>query len=120
MTRNAINKTTLLLLVLVISVLFLAMVRHFLMALLLAGIFSAMAHPLYRRFEKWLGGRRSLASVTTLLVFIIVLILPLGGLLGVITTEAIKVGQSVAPLVEKLNTEPAAFPDMLSSIPFFE
>jgi len=120
MTRDAINKATLLLLVLVISVFFLAMIRHFLMALLLAGIFSAMAHPLYRRCRKWLGGRRSLASITTLLVIIIVLILPLGGLLGVITAEAIKVGQSVTPLVEKLSTEPAAFSDLLSSIPFYE
>jgi len=120
MTRDAINKATLLLLVLVISVLFLAMVRHFLMALLLAGIFSAMARPLYRRFEKWLGGRRSLASITTLFVIIIILILPLGGLLGVITTEAIKVGQSVTPWVEKLINEPAAFSDLLDSIPFYD
>ncbi len=120
MTHDAINKATLLLLVLVISILFLAMVRHFLMALLLAGIFSAMARPLYRRFEKWLGGRRSLASITTLFVIIIILILPLGGLLGVITTEAIKVGQSVTPWVEKLINEPAAFSDLLDSIPFYD
>ena len=101
MTRDTINKATLLVLVLIISLLFLAMIRHFLMALLLAGIFSAMARPLYQRLEKWLNGRRSLASITTLLVIIIVLILPLGGLLGVITAEAIKVGQSVTPWVEK-------------------
>jgi predicted PurR-regulated permease PerM len=120
MTRDAINKATLLLLVLVISLLFLAMIRHFLMALLLAGIFSAMARPLYQRLEKWLDGRRSLASITTLLVIIIVLILPLGGLLGVITAEAIKVGQSVTPWVENLINEPAAFSDLLDSIPFYD
>jgi len=120
MTRDTINKATLLLLVLIISLLFLAMIRHFLMALLLAGIFSAMARPLYQRLEKWLDGRRSLASITTLLVIIIVLILPLGGLLGVITAEAIKVGQSVTPWVENLITEPAAFSDLLDSIPFYD
>ena len=120
MTRDDINKATLLLLVLVISLLFLAMVRHFLMALLLAGIFSAMAHPLYRRLEKWLGGRRSLASIATLLVIIIGLILPLGGLLGVIAAEAIKVGQSVTPWVENLINEPAAFSELLDSIPFYD
>lgn len=120
MTRDAINKTTLLLLVLAISIIFLLMIRHFLMALLLAGIFSAMAHPLYRRFNRWMGGRRSLASLATLLVIIIVLVLPLGGLLGVITAQAIKVGQSVTPWVENLTTQPAAFSDLLHSIPFYE
>lgn len=120
MTRETINKTTLLLLVLGISLLFLAMIRHFLMALLLAGIFSAMAHPLYRRFEKWLGGRRSLASLATLLVIIVVLIFPLGGFVGLITSEAIKVGQSVTPWVEKLSGEPGAFSDLIQSIPFYD
>lgn len=120
MTRDAINKITLILLVIVISALFLTMIRHFLMALLLAGISSAMAYPLYRRFEKWFGGRQGLASLMTMLVIIFVVILPLGGLLGVITTEAIKVGQSIAPWVEKLSAEPTSFPQMLDSIPFYD
>lgn len=120
MTRDGINKTTLLLLVLGISLLFLAMIRHFLMTLLLAGIFSAMAHPLYRRFVKWMGGRRGLASMATLLVIIIGLILPLAGFIGMITAEAIKVGQSVTPWVEKLSSEPGAFSQLLQSIPFYD
>ncbi|MGD9248894.1 MAG: hypothetical protein PVI60_13105, partial [Desulfobacteraceae bacterium] len=49
MGRDVIHKSFLLLLVLFISAIFLFMVRPFLMALLLAGIFSALAHPLYRR-----------------------------------------------------------------------
>jgi predicted PurR-regulated permease PerM len=120
MTRDTIHKATLLLLLIVISSVFLAMIRHFLLALLLAGIFSALTHPLYRRFEKWFQGRSSVASMATLLVIVIVLILPLAGLLGVITAQAIKVGQSVTPWVQQNLTAPDAFSDLLESIPFYD
>jgi len=120
MTRDTIHKATLLLLLVVISAVFLAMIRHFLLALLLAGIFSALTRPLYCRFEEWFGGRRGLASMATLIVIIIVLILPLGGLLGVITAQAIKVGQSVTPWVQANITAPGAFSELLNSIPFYD
>ncbi|RTZ98347.1 MAG: AI-2E family transporter [Deltaproteobacteria bacterium] len=120
MTRDTIHKTTLLLLLAVISAVFLAMIRHFLLALLLAGIFSSLSHPLYHRFEKWFGGRSRLASTATLMVIVIVLILPLGGLLGVITAQAIKVGQSVTPWVHERLAAPDAFSSLLDSIPFYD
>jgi len=58
MNKEAINKWVLLLLVFFISALFLSMISQFLMAIFLAGIFSALSYPLYRRFEKWFKGRR--------------------------------------------------------------
>ncbi len=120
MTRDSIHKATLLLLLIVISAVFLAMIRHFLLALLLAGIFAALTSPLFRQFEKWFGGRRQLASLSTVMVIVIVLILPLGGLLGVMTAQAIKVGQSVTPWVQANITAPGAFSDLLDSIPFYD
>ncbi len=120
MTRDTTHKVTLLLLLIVISAAFLAMIRHFLLALLLAGIFASLASPLFRRFEKWFGGRRSLASMATLMAIIIVLILPLGGLLGVMTAQAIKVGQSVTPWVQEHITAPGAVSDLLDSVPFYD
>ncbi|MGD8261470.1 MAG: hypothetical protein PVG70_06355 [Desulfobacterales bacterium] len=62
------------------------------MAIFPAGIFSALSYPLYRRFEVWFRGRRSLASISTLLIIIFVVLPPLGGSLGIITAQAIKVG----------------------------
>jgi predicted PurR-regulated permease PerM len=120
MNREGVHKAVVLLLALFISAIFLSMIRHFLMAIFLAGIFSALARPLYRRFEHWLGGRRSLASFITLLLIVIVVLLPLGGLLGIVTAQAIKVGQSVTPWVQKQLSEPGAFTDLLSSIPFYD
>ncbi len=65
MNRQTVNKSVLLLVVFFISSIFFSMIRGFLMALFLAGLFSALLTPVYRRFENWFGGRRSLASLTT-------------------------------------------------------
>ena len=120
MNRDIVNKSALLLLVFFVSAVFLSMIRHFFMAILLAGIFSGLAHPLYRRFEKRFRGRRNLASLATLFLIVIVILLPLGGLFGVITAQAIKVSQSVTPWVQKQMAEPDAFSKLSGFIPFYE
>jgi predicted PurR-regulated permease PerM len=120
MNKEAINKWVLLLLVFFISALFLSMISQFLMAIFLAGIFSALSYPLYRRFEKWFKGRRSLASIATLLLIVFVVLLPLGGLLGIVAAQAIKVGEAVMPWVEQQLSQPDAISSALKSIPFFD
>ena len=84
MNRDVINKSVLLLVVLFISAIFLSMIRQFLMTILFAGIFSSLAHPIYGRFERWLGGRRRLASITTLFLIIVFILLPLTGIMGIV------------------------------------
>ena len=120
MNKEAINKWVLLLLVFFISALFLSMIRQFLMAIFLAGIFSALSYPLYRCFERWFRGRRSLASIATLLLIVFLVLLPLGGLLGIITAQAIKVGEAVKPWVEQQLAEPDAISNALKSLPFYD
>jgi predicted PurR-regulated permease PerM len=120
MNKEAINKWVLLLLVFFISALFLSMISQFLMAIFLAGIFSALSYPLYRRFERWFKGRRSLASIATLLLIVFLVLLPLGGLLGIITAQAIKVGEAVKPWVEQQLAEPDAISTAFKSLPFYD
>ncbi|MGD8741176.1 MAG: AI-2E family transporter [Desulfobacterales bacterium] len=120
MNKEAINKWVLLLLVFFISALFLSMIRQFLMAIFMAGIFSALSYPLYRRLEKWFKGRRSLASMATLFLIVFVVILPLGGLLGIVTGQAIKVGEAVTPWVSQQLSQPDAISDALKSLPFYD
>jgi predicted PurR-regulated permease PerM len=120
MNRDTIHRLTLLLLVLFISVVFLSMIKPFLMALLLAGIFSAMLHPFYQRLSAWMGGRNIGAAGITLVVVILIILLPLSGLLAVITSQAIKVGQSVTPWVQEQLSSPAARSEWLSHLPFYD
>ena len=120
MNRKTVNKSVLLLVVVFISAIFFSMIRAFLMALFLAGLFSALINPVYKRFENWFGGRRSLASLTTVGLMVLFVLLPLGALMGIVTAQAIRVGNSVRPWVQQQIAQPDAFFKMLESIPHWD
>jgi predicted PurR-regulated permease PerM len=100
MRDQRVNQFVVVLLVVFISAVFLSMIRSFLMAIFLAGIFAALARPIYHWLDVSLKGRRSLASILTLVLIIIVVVVPLGVLTGVVTGQAIKVSQSAMPWVK--------------------
>jgi predicted PurR-regulated permease PerM len=120
MRQESFNKGFVLLLLLFISALFLAMIWQFLMTLIMAGIFSALFHPLYRSLRRRFGGRSSLAAGATLFLIVFLVLLPLAGFMGLVTSEALKVGQAVKPWIQKQISEPAAFSDLLEKIPFYD
>ncbi len=120
MSQENFNKAFVLLLLLFISAVFLAMIRQFLMTILLAAIVAGLSRPFYRRLERWFGGRRSLAAGATLLVIVFLVLIPLTGLLGAVTAEAIKVSQAVRPWIQEKLSKPDAFTDMLKSLPFYD
>jgi predicted PurR-regulated permease PerM len=120
MNQERINKSVLVLMVIAISALFFSMIHPFLMAIFLAGLFSAMARPVYRRLHILFKGRRHLASVTSLLLMIVVVLIPLFLLVGLIVGQAIDVGQAVTPWI-KLNLEqPDRLTAYLQQLPFYE
>ena len=84
MSQDTVNKSILVLMVIAISILFFSMIHQFLMAIFLAGLFSALARPVYRHLKIWFGGRRHLASVTTMLLMIVVVLIPVMFLTGII------------------------------------
>ena len=120
MNKETVNKWALLLLTLFISAVFLSMIRSFLLAILLAGIFAGLSYRLYGRFVRWLKGRRSLASGVTVLFLVLVFFLPLIGLLGIVAAQALKVGEAAKPWVEKQLTDPGGLARSLESLPFFD
>ena len=120
MQRHTINNLVLLTLIFLISTLFLSMIRSFLMALFLAGIFSALVQPVYRKIHGVLIGRPGSASLITLLLFFLVVLIPMSGLVSIITAQAVKVGQSVTPWVQRQIADPSAFSEVLKKIPFYD
>lgn len=109
----------LLLLVLGISLLFLEMIRPFFVALLLAALFSGMAHPAYRRIERRFRGRRGLASITTLLLFFLLLLVPLGIFLGIVANQAVQVSEAVAPWIQE-HARREEIEGLIFELPFAE
>ena len=120
MNQDSVNKSVLLLLLLVISALFLSMIEQFLMALFLAGIFSALARPVYLYLAKLFGGQRHLASVTTLILLFFVVLIPMLLLIGIVVAQAIEVGQSVTPWVKETLSDKGAITEYLRALPFYE
>jgi predicted PurR-regulated permease PerM len=120
MDRPALNRIMLLFIVLAISALFFAMVRRFIMTMLLAGLFAALAHPLYRRLERRFRGRKNVASFVTLLLLVLVVLLPLGALFGIVAQQAFRISDSVQPWVEETLRRSSAFDETFKALPFHD
>jgi predicted PurR-regulated permease PerM len=118
--NSRINKIVLLFLVVTISALFLTMVRQFLMAIFMAGLFSAMVNPIHKWLTVRLRGRETIASVITVLGIVFLVLLPLSFLIGVIAAQAVHVGQSVTPWLESFVKEPSTITGYLEKIPYYD
>jgi predicted PurR-regulated permease PerM len=63
MTDTRFRQIFLLLLVAAISIAFVAMIRAFLLTILLAAIFTGLSYPVYQRFLRVFRGGSSLAAI---------------------------------------------------------
>jgi predicted PurR-regulated permease PerM len=107
-----------LLLVVGISVLFLAMVRRFLVTVFLAAIFAGLAYPLYTWLLTHMGNRRVLASAVTVVLLLLGLGLPLGGFLAVVAAEAVQVAQGVEEWIRQPGNRMEQLRSLAARIPF--
>lgn len=119
MKREMINKSVLLALVLLISALFLDMIRQFLMPMFMAGIFSAIVSPAHRWLTKKIGGRENLASILVVFGIVVLVLAPLSILIGVVVGQAISVSQSVTPWVQSFINEPTAITAYMEKLPYY-
>lgn len=101
--RESYRKTFILLLVAFIVVLFFFMIKDFLIAVLLAGVFSGLLYPLYQRMlgVTFLGNHPGIASFLILVLAIIAIGIPLAFLLSVVTSEAIQISETVTPWIQQ-------------------
>ncbi|HEV7405794.1 MAG TPA: AI-2E family transporter [Chthoniobacteraceae bacterium] len=86
-----------LVLVVGISVLFLAVAWPFLQSLLIGAILAGLCRPLYRWLVKLLRGRKSLASALTLLILFVLIAGPLSAFLSVVIRQALHVSTQAVP-----------------------
>lgn len=114
------RKIFLIMLAVGISLLFLAMIRQFLTALLMAAILSGIFQPLYRGLVKRFGGRTKVASGTTVAIVLLAIIVPLVGFLGVVASQAVQFSQTVRPWVEQQIQEPTQLDRILERVPVVE
>jgi predicted PurR-regulated permease PerM len=111
------QRAFLLLLVTAISIIFLMVIRGFLVAVLLAAIFAGMSYPLYLWLRKKFGGRAGLASIVTILILVLCIGVPLAGLLTLVTTQAIQLSQGAGEWLEMQSGRLDQLREMLNRIP---
>jgi predicted PurR-regulated permease PerM len=86
-----------LLLVVAVSVLFLAVAWPFLEPLLLGALLAGLFHPLYRWITRLVGGRQSLGAALTLLVLFVLVLGPVSAFLGIVVQQALSVSDQAIP-----------------------
>jgi predicted PurR-regulated permease PerM len=117
--RKKFHRVFILLLAVVVSAVFLYMIRGFIVTVLMAAIFSGLAHPLYRGLLRGVRGRRAVAAILTLLTLLVLVVLPLVAFMGIVATEAVSISQSVTPWVRDHLREPGEISRLLERVPYF-
>lgn len=117
-TRN-INRIVVLIATLLISSLFLSMIRQFLITILLAGIFAGLGAPLFHGFQRLFGQRRGVSAGLTVTAYLLIVFFPLSALLIVVAGQAVSLSQTAIPLIRERFRSPGAFDSMLVQLPFY-
>ncbi|NTU53692.1 MAG: AI-2E family transporter [Chlorobiaceae bacterium] len=117
-TTRSINRIVVLVAALLISSLFLSMIRQFLLTILLASIFAGLGFPLFNSFRRLFGRYRGLSAGLTIAAYLVIVFLPLAGLLMVVASQALSLSRTAIPLIRERFRNPGAFDSLLAHLPF--
>ena len=120
MSEERFRRAFVILLVVAISAAFVAMIRTFLLTILMAAIFAALARPLYLQVERGLRGHAGLASAFTIIVLLALVITPLTLLASAVASEALRVAENVRPWIDARIAQPSLLDDAIRRLPYFE
>ncbi len=120
MTESRFRQAFLLLLVTAISAAFVAMIRAFLLTILLAAIFAGLSSLVYEWMLGQLRGRKALAAIATLLLSLVLVMVPLLAALGAGANEALRITETIRPRLQQLVDEPDEFDSRLRALPGYD
>jgi predicted PurR-regulated permease PerM len=118
-TNQRFSNGFLIALVVAISAAFLAMIWTFALTILMAAIFAGLSYPSFLRLQTKMGGRSSLAAITTLVLLMVLVLAPLLVVLAAGANEALRITQTVGPRLQQFVDEPSAFQGRLRGLPFY-
>lgn len=118
MNTLKVNRIVVLVATLLISALFLSMIRQFLVTILLAGIFAGLGIPLFNGFQRIFGRHRGLSAGLTIVAYLLIVFLPVTGLVAVVAAQAVSLSSTAIPLIREQLRSPVAVESMLSQLPF--
>jgi predicted PurR-regulated permease PerM len=104
-------------LVIALTIAFAVMLRDFLVVIALAALFSGVSHPAYLRLVHLFGGRQRLAAISTLLVLLLIVVVPVLTIAGAVANEAVSLNETTLPRLKRLVDEPGEFERRLRPLP---
>lgn len=92
--------------------------KPFVSVFLMAAIFATVLYPVYTWFQKATKGRDSIAALLSVLVFVLLIVLPLGNFIILLAKES---AQTYAMMQEKFSTNDinTAFSNLFANLRFF-
>lgn len=119
MQQQLVNRSVLVLVLVAISIGFVWMLRPFLVSIFLAALFSALSYPLYRTFLSWIN-KPALASLLTLLVVFLFVVVPLGLIAANVVSQAVDIANVARPWVVQQLAEPGLITEKLKEFSLYE
>ena len=95
------HKGFLLFLVAGITILFLVIIRRFLVALILAGVFASMSRATFLGISDLLRGRQRTAALLTVLGLLVLIVVPLGAFLALVVSQAAEMVEAAGPWIRQ-------------------
>ena len=120
MTETRFRQAFLLLLVTAISTAFVAMIRAFLLTILMAAIFAGLSYPVYEWVLRRVRGGKAIAAITTLVLMLALVMAPLLAVLGAGANEALRVTETIRPRLQQLVDQPGEFDSRLQALPGYD
>jgi len=117
MTKENFGRITVLIITLSVSALFIGMIRGFLIAIVMAALFTDLLYPIYERICRWFKGRKSISALLTTFFFIMIILIPSAGLALILVDQAISASKSVMPIVNEIIANPQSLLAKVESIP---
>jgi predicted PurR-regulated permease PerM len=84
-----------------ITIAFFIVMRSFLITMMLAGIFTAIMYPGYRRLLKAFRYRERLSSAVMMIMIVVLVVLPFIGFIGLLVSQGLQVSNSAAPVIQE-------------------
>ena len=100
-----------------ISLVFLWMVREFLVPLLLAALAAGLLRPIYRKFVKSFGGRKSVAAGLTVVLLSLFGVLPLGAFGALVGVQVVELARELEPAIRGRLTATTDLKQFIESTP---
>lgn len=116
--RSRLQKGFLLVVVVGITVLLLVMIRSFLVALILAGVFAAMGRPAFLALERRLGDRKKLAALLTVLGLLLLIVVPVAAFLTLVVTQAVDLSDTAGSWISEQTGRLEELTTWLHGLPF--